>query len=61
MHSYVIFVFLTSLCTSDARFIHIVTNDSIFSFLWLSNIPYADIENGLVGIGGQKGWEELKA
>ena len=30
------------------------------SFLWLSDIPYADIENGLDGIGGQRGWEELK-
>ena len=27
------------------------------SFLWLSDIPYADIENGLDGIGGQRGWE----
>ena len=30
---------LVLLCITDSRFIHISTNNLIFSFLWLSNIP----------------------
>ena len=36
---YNIFLFLTSLCMTDSRFIHITTNGQFRSFLWLSNTP----------------------
>ena len=34
------FLFLTSLCMTVSRFIHISTDDPVLLLLWLSNIPF---------------------
>ena len=50
---YLFFSFwLTSLCIIGSRFIHLIRTDSNHSFLWLSNMCFANWETCMIVVGG---------